>query len=438
MRGYSVLRMIAIFAFCAMLSACSSGPPTPPSHTDAWLSYKYGFDCGTYFNDPADLNGTTAKLSANCPGLSDFAETLNYYNDIGAPSTFSSWKTTYGFPPTGTNAEAFYGNVLDLQFGRDMNCSQTGQQIACYVTNYGPPPADCATSGNNRCPWPNLEQGVDDSIAQSNVSPHAPFATVAMVYNGTPNTNTSPFPSNNITFYVYNATGNLLNFAALDDEGAKSVPRMCMACHGGNYAPHSGTTPASVTGIAFLPFDVQSFYYSKLIQSKGIDNQQESFRILNLLVKTVNGGNQPQTPQQTAIVDFINGQYCPDLANGGPLSPCPTPVEQSGSKAVSGYFPTGWVSNQKAYSEVMKPYCRMCHMAQSQPFFTLSEFANDGLLKNFACTLRDMPHAEVPFGGGTDPNVNPFDQQSSTTHFWLDGGLAVNDLKAAANISSCP
>jgi hypothetical protein len=31
-----------------------------------------------------------------------------------------------------------------------------------------------------------------------------------------------------VTFYVFGADGNLLNFAALDGEGKKSVPRMCM------------------------------------------------------------------------------------------------------------------------------------------------------------------------------------------------------------------
>jgi hypothetical protein len=435
MRRYSAVRMIAIIAFCAMLSGCNQ--PSAPSHNDAWLSFKYGFNCGTYFNDPGDLNGQTAQLSASCPGLSDFVDTQKYYNGIGAPSTFAAWQSTYGFPPTGLNAEAIYGNVLDLEFGRDMHCSQTGQQIGCYVTNYGSPAADCLFVAH--CLWPDLETAVNDAIAQSNVPPHAPFATVAMVFNGTPNSNTSP-PANNITFYVYDAMGNLQNFAALDNEGAKSVPRMCMACHGGNYTAHSDTAPASVTGTSFLPFDAPSFYYSKANRTKGLDQQQESFRILNLLVKTANGGDQPpaQTPQQQAIVDFINGLYCPDLTNGGALNPCPSPVSQTNSKAVTGYFPTGWVSNQKAYSEVMRPYCRMCHIAQSQPFFSSSALAADRLLKGFVCTLRDMPHAEVPFGGGTNSNLNPFIQQNETSHFWLDGGLAVNDLKTAAGIGSCP
>lgn len=437
----STVWIIAVVGLCASITGCtgiiSNAGPTVPGHTNAWLSYKYGFNCGTYFNNPLDLNGPSARLSANCPGLSAFDEANNYYNDIGAPATFPGWLSTYGFPPTGANAEAFYGNFYDLRFGRDMNCSQTGGQIACYVTNYGPPPSDCTAPGAANCSWPDLETGVNDAIGRASSGPHAPFATVAMVWNGTLNTPTT-FPANNITFYVYKADGTLLNFAALDDEGAKSVPRMCMACHGGNYTPHTSTTPATVTATSFLPFDVHSFYYSKANQSLGLDQQQEAFRILNLLVKTTNGGDQAapsQTPQQTAIIDFINGQYCPDLVNGGPLSPCPTPVEQPNSKSQAGYFPVGWKTQQKAYSEVMKPYCRMCHMAQIPTFLSSSDLS--GPIQNFVCTLKDMPHAEVPFGGGTDPTLNPFIQQNDlTTHFWLDG-TAVQDLQSAAGINSC-
>jgi len=441
MTRYSAGWIFAIVVLCAAITGCTgniiSPGPSVPGHTDAWLSYKYGFNCGSY-SFPNLADPSTLQASANCPGLSDGVEAGNYYSDIGAPADFPTWLRTYGFPPTGTNAEAFYGNFLDLRFGRDMNCSQTGQQIACYVTNYGPLASDCtAASGGIQCPWPDLETGVDDAIGQATLGPHAPFATVAMVWNGTPNTPSS-LPPNNITFYVYKADGSRLNFAALDDEGFKSVPRMCMACHGGSYSPHTGTASASVTGTSFLPFDVHSFYYSKLHQdTKGVDQQQEAFRILNSLVKTTNGGDQAisaQTPQQAAIVEFINGQYCPDLVNGGILNPCSTPVEKALSPAISGYFPVGWKNQQKAYSEAIKPYCRMCHMAQIPTFLSSGDLSG---VQNLVCSLKDMPHAEVPFGGGSNAAVNPFIQQSDlTTHFWLDG-TAVSDLQAAAGISSC-
>jgi hypothetical protein len=439
--------MMFAVALLSVLSGCTT---TVPTHSNAWLSYKYGLNCGAYFNSPNDLNGSSAIPSQNCVGLSDFNEAMNYYSDIGAPINLTAWKSNYGFPTTGNPpARGLYANNLDLRLGRDMNCVQSGQQIACYVTNYGPPPQDCTVvlvtnpdgsqTATANCPWPDLESAVNDAITGNN-----PIATVAMVYNGTPNS-TSNSPSNNITFYVYDQNGHLLPWAALDDEGAKSVPRMCMACHGGSYTAHTSTTTASVTGASFLPFDVPSFYYSQANPSLGQDQQQEAFRQLNLLVKAANGGSQPaasQTAQQAAIVDFINGLYCPDI-HGGIFSHCATPVENAGSKARDIYFPIGWSGSQKVYSELVKPYCRMCHMAQTPTFFNSSGLTSTA--QNFACTLKDMPHAEVPFGGPaafqnnekTIPSINPFiDQQIDHTHFWLDS-VAINDLKTALNISSC-
>ena len=265
-----------------------------------------------------------------------------------------------------------------------MNCVQTpnSQQIACYVTNYGPAPS-CANGTDADCSWPILEQAVDGAITadpippppaqiygfsiinNSNANPACAatfyavnsftagqavqisglsvgtyfngkslivlptglfksqfetacpgslpdalnedsgtatyfnsnlIATVAMVYSGTSDNSNNP-PANNITFYVYDLNGNLSPSATLDDEGPKSVPRMCMACHGGRYTPHSGTSAATVKGASFLPFDVLSFYYSSAFNKQyGVNPQQEAFRMLNLLVKTTNGGNQPQNP----------------------------------------------------------------------------------------------------------------------------------------------
>src|SRR5262249_37124210 len=61
-----------------------------------------------------------------------------------------------------------------------------------------------------------------------------------------------------VRFYIYDGSGNRSDTAALDREGQKSVPQMCMACHGGEYV---GPIHQAV-GSSFLPFDVNSFKYS--------------------------------------------------------------------------------------------------------------------------------------------------------------------------------
>src|SRR5262249_22445110 len=68
-----------------------------------------------------------------------------------------------------------------------------------------------------------------------------------------------------VRFYVYAPSASNPNeedlalAAALDREGFKSVPQMCMACHGGDY----DTQTHEAQGASFLPFDVFSFLYSQ-------------------------------------------------------------------------------------------------------------------------------------------------------------------------------
>src|ERR1051326_8866449 len=45
------------------------------------------------------------------------------------------------------------------------------------------------------------------------------------------------------------------NGAALDEEGNKPMPQICMGCHQGSY----GVNGTLVNGAVFLPFDVDSF-----------------------------------------------------------------------------------------------------------------------------------------------------------------------------------
>ena len=92
------------------------------------------------------------------------------------------------------------------------------------------------------------------------------------------------------------ALADLFFSPALDGEGFKTNPRMCMACHGGKY----NSTTHSVTDAQFLPFDVYYFQYS-MEAGYTIDDQQEGFRKLNALVN--------QTNPEPEIAAFIDGLY---------------------------------------------------------------------------------------------------------------------------------
>jgi len=351
---------ISLFVAMAFLAGCSS----VPDHNDAWLSFKFAKHCGKY---------------QDCKALTDVNEASNYYQTIGVTDpdnyTFAQWLNDFGFNSGTPVVRAVYANLGDLQIGRDMNCLQSGTRTACYVSNFGPIPS--RRQGNN---WPDIKQALADADGTSG---HGPFATVAMVHDSTIS------GPNNVTFYAFNQDGNLLKLVALDgadqqngggafdnsndEQGPKSAPRMCMACHGGSY----DTTAHSVTGASFLPFDVFYFRYSSK-DGFTFDDQAEAFRKLNALVAS--------TKPTPAILDLINGTY-------------PAGVNTPNSPAVDGFIPAEWSGNPNLYQGVVRQYCRMCHMAQPQSFTKFSDFqgfANQ--IQHEVCETKDMPHAQVPFG----------------------------------------
>jgi hypothetical protein len=297
------------------------------------------------------------------------AATVTYYNTIDPTSarrTFGAWKTVNGFG--GSNeVRTVYFNNADLKIGRDMHCVQSStNRAACYVTNYGPAPGDAG--------YPDATTALSDAVAaaQGTSGGHPPFATVAMEwtpYNG---------QANNVTFYIFDGTGNVLNFAILDTEGKKSVPAMCMACHGGTYNAAAGTATAA----SFLPFVLFNFQYSPTAGFTRTD-QEEAFRKQNEIVLATHPN---PTDANDPIGELMNGLY----ANA---------LHTSGSTQRDDFIPAGWTnpSATNFYLNFMRPYCRTCHMAdQTYDFATFQAFKNSGVaVKNDVCTAHTMPQAEV-------------------------------------------
>ena len=394
-RTLQALRHLACAAILTTLSGCEGqiiGPPGSQQPGRAsWLSYKYSAHC------------------ENCPELRDPLEEILYYCSIdaqgGSTRTYAvidcndldrlallleQWKDTNGFgslgPPDGAaQARAIYGNLYDLQIGRDMNCLSFAGRVVCYVTNYGPPPFDPVIGPNpawlGANNFPALGQAVDDAIEG-----HAPFATVAMVYNKDAADNHGGV--NAVTFYAFKGNGDLLLSPGLDTEGGKTSPRMCMACHGGSY----DSTAHSVTGAQFLAFDMFSFQHSSKPGFRLEDRQEEyeeAYRKLNAIVM--------DTAPAPAIAEFINGTYRNALTTAG-------------TTADGNFVPPGWSDqvpeaerplSTKVYNSVYRPYCRMCHLASStRPFRTFQDFKDlAGVIEDKVCQSKDMPNAQVPFVG---------------------------------------
>jgi hypothetical protein len=281
------------------------------------------------------------------------AEAAQYNSQIAAPANLTAWKSTRGFPSG--EVVARYYNKGDLGIGREMHCRQGNlglpgifPDVACYVTNYG-----------------SVTDGLADSTTALNdaINGHAPFATVAMDFFASAG-------SNKVRFYTYNGSGNLVTEAALDSEGDKPTPGICLSCHGGTYSSGSN----SISGAHFLPFDLEAFgFASSGPWSKSA--QQEAFRKMNAMIMA--------TGPTASITTLVNGWYA---AGGG--------VNAVGAQQDPLFLPTGWAGKEVVYHNAVAKYCRTCHVAVGPPIDTFSQLQGLGV-KNAVCDGKYMPHSEV-------------------------------------------
>jgi hypothetical protein len=304
-------------------------------------------------------------------------ETDDYYDLIEAPRTLSEFQDRFGFSEDDDNTPfaddgevtATYFNRSDLGIGREMHCATFTLRgtpgTACYVRNYG-------TDDDGQPVFSgDPASALEDAILQQNS-----FATVAMVKFGT---TFSPPDGNDVQFFVYNANDDLVNQAQLDNVASnEAIPNNCLNCHGGLYDRDTAT----VTGATFLPFDPESFLYATTGDFT-FEAQREELRALNAMVK--HAGAPP------AIAQFIDGLYG-------------AKVDQEGAKENLDWIPAGFSDDEESkvlYREVIKPYCRTCHMSQTGDFAFMrtEDFKKQNSLTNDSvCHQNDMPVAEATMG----------------------------------------
>jgi hypothetical protein len=368
------------------------------------------------FIDPALLMSSACTDETTCE-----TEAIAYYKAIGAldasgkptaTGTFEGWKSTFGFsvdptkPASGEVHAAYYNNA-DLQFGRDMHCrsnlTPTIETVACYVSNYGDAPhtfgSDPQTSVGN---------------AASNTGR---IATVAMVYSFHQQGGTQ---TDRVQFYVFGTLNNdandgaLLNAAALDSEGAKATPGLCLTCHGGRY----DATAHKAENASFLPFDDPTYIFSTTAAQLLESSQREAIRQLNQMVETA-------AFARPTISQLIDGWYawCGGVSKSGcyiddvghpfyPNQPCAANADPS---STSCGWPVTWggANAQSFYQRVPRLYCRTCHVAQAN-YFNVNSFTDwtnqSGLIQSFVLASQSNP---------PQPNYMPFAQVPYNA-FWQD------------------
>jgi hypothetical protein len=277
----------------------------------------------------------------------------------------------------------------------------------CYVANYSD--ATRQAGGNPQTAIVNAETN------------NAPIAAVAMV-NITVENLAFPFWANApyVYFLVFAPGGpNIDDFvpktaAALDSQGFKAVPGVCIACHGGNYdaGSHNVTSPAA----RFLPFDTPSLIYDAVNAQFSASAQSEAFRILNVMTRNADTDGQAPGPFNNYITsqtirDLIAGWYswCGGVDSAGcsiddaghafiPTGNC----ANAETPATCGWTGSGIVPNILAeitYQLVPRAVCRTCHVAHSD-VFNWQNFQQFQSSANAVCdAVRSyfMPFAQVPY-----------------------------------------
>ena len=296
----------------------------------------------------------------------------DYYNTIDPGDanfpTLAAWWTGHGFAADGTGGtRAAYLNHNDLGFGRDMNCKQNGSDLACYVTNYGLPDQNLANADAAE---------IKDATKRG--------ATVAMEFDA------SESADRQVRFYVYaggdpNAAGKL-KFADLDGLGPKSVPHLCIVCHGGTYDDGA----KNVLHARFREFDLQSFKYSggrswdypPSADNNSLSNAElTAFATLNQMVRDIQ-------PNSSAIKELINNWY------PGGFGP--------GTKPVQTNVPPGWSTEVSVYQNVYGKSCRTCHVARdggvANAFLTFNSSSNFQATDYVVCgSPKVMPNAYITY-----------------------------------------
>jgi hypothetical protein len=138
-----------------------------------------------------------------------------------------------------------------------------------------------------------------------------------------------------------------------------------------------------VSGASFLPFDVYNFLFQDQAGFRLAD-QQEKFRLLNQMVKATNPS--PDNPNHSIgyLIDVLYAGY----------------TDKPGAQAGLD-IPGGWGDHRDLFQGFVRPFCRVCHTALSNPVLAFDSY-NDfktmsPVIAADLCQGGTMPHAQGPF-----------------------------------------
>jgi hypothetical protein len=296
--------------------------------------------------------------------------------DIYAPATewtlFSTWKWAR---EDRIVPEASFEDVSDLGFGRRIGCVARGTGASAATL--------CWAMSSPRAALSVIIQTAQE--------------TSFLVFKESVDQKETrcPWPSKS---WESRVCGHLLGVPStqLDSQGDRYVPHACLSCHGGQFDPATG----KVTGASLLPLDPRGFTW---VNTYGRTGQEETIRQMNLAIFTA--------PVSAGVREYITNMYR---------------ARQTvvGASVDDAFVPAGWVDQPGLYRDTYRPYCALCHSAQSGPlgFRSWADLLREKARVKRAVCGYTMPHSELPL-----------------QRFWTEGGAGSRPgaLLAALGYSSC-
>jgi mono/diheme cytochrome c family protein len=365
----------------------------------------------------------------NMKTLASIKAAERYYDAVDPKNlrtNFGGWLDTNGFDRGTGDAKpefaalelcAAFLNDNDLGFGRDMRVlKKPDGSVASYVTNF-------VDNGRNGPVLRNPEYA-DAALkvqARRDRKDHAGAKiTVCMEYSPIED---DPEKIPIVKFFAYESTapnGERKTTVDLDGYGDKTLPSVCLHCHGGDYENFSGDLDRKPTlkdlremGPAFREFDVATFKFPGGAGRRPTDDELKRFRDMNLVVRYT-------------ITDAMDRNE--RAANGAMTAPAIAALitawypERAKVEPVEDWVPEGWQGRGRAdaeakdirdlYLKVVAKSCRSCHIAlepadspvgMNEPdklsFMTFEQFQTrrHDILTSVCGTKKRMPHARVTY-----------------------------------------
>ncbi len=331
-------------------------------------------------------------------------------------TNLAKWKTKNGFNSgSGTTVSATFRDVNDLGYGRHITAHRnTDGSMAFMVDNYL---VDLATG--------------DSSANYGSLNLDAAVLRARKFHDGTNAIEFSPVKEGGdikdsiVKFYTF-LPGSTdeeqlrRNVIDMDGRGLKSVPSVCLSCHGGRVLPlnNDGSFNSLALGSAELNLlNAESFEYSSDSGfSKG--ELHDAIRMIN---------------------DFISRSYTTDATEGSWDASYAFEVSQgrySGSttsgRSTSSFIPEGWRDNTPwvqdpakknptgtalLFKQVVEPHCYSCHALQGSTQQGINNFISTAV--NFSSyekfkTFEEQIVEYVYRRGNMPLSLRNFER------FWLD------------------